>query len=259
MILYTNGCSWTATGGLDHLFTDENGFIDQDKRLSIAWPHHLGKLLNAEKVYNLATGCGSNQRIVRKTYNWLRSLDTDELKKVVAVIQITEWSRFEMYYPVAEENRWKEYPGDWVNVKQGVISPDIYEKNLFSYGEKFYDIYDISQEKLLSSYPIEDFYRTISYLYAMKGLFDSYNIKDFYIWHQGNNWHEWPKEHLDVLYRNFKVLDKHYDYNEWCFSGDNWEYERVSIDDKHPNVNGNIEIASILYDRMLRMGFESKE
>lgn len=256
MILYTNGCSWTATGSLDHLFTDKEGIIDQDKRLAIAWPHHLGKLLNADKVYNLATGCGSNQRIVRKTYNWLRSIESDQLDDVVAVIQVTEWSRFEMYYPTVEPNQWKEYPGDWVNVKQGVISPDIYEKHLFSYRDTFDDIYNISQEKLLSTYPIEDFYRTISNLYALKGLFESYNIKKFYIWHQGNCWHHWPKEHLDMLYRNFNVLDKHYDWNEWDRSGESWQYERISKEDGHPTVEGNKQLADIIYKQMIKLGFK---
>jgi len=64
MILLVNGCSFTWGGGLD-----KQG--DQVRETSV-WSHHLGALMNAEKVVNLAAGCGSNQRIFRTTVDYIR-------------------------------------------------------------------------------------------------------------------------------------------------------------------------------------------
>jgi hypothetical protein len=64
MILLTNGCSWTYGGslGLDEI-------EKQEQRLQSTWPHHLGQLLNVSENVQLAVGCGSNQRIVRTTFD----------------------------------------------------------------------------------------------------------------------------------------------------------------------------------------------
>lgn len=260
MILYTNGCSWTATGGLDHLYKDEiTGYIHNDLRLQIAWPHHLGKLMNAEKVINLATGCGSNQRTVRKTYEWLRQLSKNDHKNVVAVIQIAEWSRFEMLRPeICHERTYTNQPGDWINVKADCVTLDVFEQNDYNFVESYDEVLKKGQDRFKHSNLQEDFYRTISYLYALKGLFDSYNIKDFYIWHQGHHWNEWPKDHLDALYDNFKVLDKNYDWDEFYESEEFWQYDRIGNGDTHPSVEGNKQLAQIIYDRMIKAGYKNK-
>jgi hypothetical protein len=65
--LFTNGCSWTWGGSLEEYWETE------EDRLKLVWPHHLGNLLRADNVVNLSLSCGSNQRIVRTTLNWLLS------------------------------------------------------------------------------------------------------------------------------------------------------------------------------------------
>jgi len=254
MILYTNGCSFTWGGSLDHIFCDGNLCeVDEDKRLPILWPHHLGKLLNADSVVNLSDGCGSNQRIVRTTYNWLRSKTVEELKETIAVIQLTEWSRFEMYDTHDIENEWAEDPVDWIKCKVDLVTHEYnhYPKSNFNR--------DILLKKathtLKNTHPLEHFYRNIGYMYALQGMFNAFGVKDFYIWNHSHAWHFWPKEHRDVIFNTFNVLDEVHDWEKFRWSDDYWVYDRVSKDDWHPSVHGHIELANVIHDRMKRKGY----
>lgn len=69
MILLTNGCSWTYGGGLDS-HNPPREELDQ-----VTWPKHLADLLGADKFYNLADGCGSNQHV--SSIVLLRQIDND--------------------------------------------------------------------------------------------------------------------------------------------------------------------------------------
>jgi hypothetical protein len=288
MILYTNGCSWTAGGGLEPYFTDPQTYVvDHDKRLSLLWPNHLGSLMGASKVYNLATGCGSNQRIVRKTYDWLLSKSKQELEQTIAVIQLTDWYRIELYDPKDRDNKWEDDPSDWVNCKINVICPDIEHYTRRRSNERQDTIFKESQDRMVKSHNLEDFYRTISYLYALKGMFTAFNVKDFYIWQHNHLWHEWPEKHRNVLFENFKVLDKScsetYANHVPVTSSDGkdlfmwskydividkdaypsiegvWAYDRISDKDAHPSIEGNKQIAKHIYECIKRFAKEINE
>lgn len=259
MILYTNGCSWTAGGGLEPFFLHgHNGVPDHDRRLSLLWPHHLGKLLGADKVYNLANGCGSNQRILRKTYNWLMSKTPEELAETVAVIQFTEWSRFEKYDPPNNSNLWEDESAYWVNCKIDVVCTDIqytFKPNHRSMG-RLKELREDAARRISETHTIEDFYRTISYAYAIKGMFDAFGVKDFYIWHQSHLWHNWPDHHRDTLYNNFKVLDDIRD-PKLHHAKPFWEYKRVSEEDPHPGVDGHKQLSFLIRDAMVAKGYKA--
>jgi hypothetical protein len=257
MILYSNGCSWTWGGSLDHLFCRDNSHnkVDDSKRLPLLWPYHLGKLLGAEATVNLADGCGSNQRIVRTTYNWLQSQDKEYLKKVVAVIQLTEWSRFEMLDPLNYEDEWDDHPADWLKCKVDIVN---HQSNHFPRKEPdFTELKKKTNNILKNTHPLEHFYRNISYIYALKGMFDAFKIKDYYIWNNSHIWHQWPQEHRNTIFNQFKVLDEVHDSNEFRHSNDFWFYERISEQDGHPSIQGHIDLANIIYDRMKRKGFKA--
>ncbi len=118
-ILFTNGCSFTWGGALEPWFRfvdgkplgdiigyDATNFVLPDGSLGkedvavreqLVWPHHLGNLLGCHDVVNLGMGCGSNQRIIRTTLDWLTAQDRDTLNRTKAVIQLTEPSRYEYY------------------------------------------------------------------------------------------------------------------------------------------------------------------
>ena len=87
--IFANGCSWTWGGALD--------YNDHDRFQKITWPAHLKKLFRYENVVNKAMGCGSNQRIVRTTFDWVTSQPKEILENTIAVIQWSDPFRYEYY------------------------------------------------------------------------------------------------------------------------------------------------------------------
>lgn len=129
-ILFANGCSFTAGGGLepwymtynnqplgdmfgtydvngdffqklqeweDEVHPDRSDYYDDDLRLSMLWPHKLMNMLGMSEHVNLAMGCGSNQRTIRTTLEWIMAQDRSTLDRSIAVVQLTEPSRYEYY------------------------------------------------------------------------------------------------------------------------------------------------------------------
>lgn len=255
MNLYTNGCSWTWGGGLDEYFFTKTpeypiqGVYSNEKRLKIVWPTHLGKILGANKVTDLSSGCGSNQRIVRTTFDWLRQQSAEELQDTIAVIQITELSRFEMYNPLDDSS--ENHSGDWMKCKIDIVNSE--PEHNHRQGQKLIKVEELLKEvnrRLKYNHHIEDVYRTIGYLYALKGMFEAYKLKDFYIWIQNNHWAMMmPREYYTNIFENFKVLDDDR-------FGEPWTYQTVSKLDNHPGVHGHRQLAHIIYDNMLRKGYK---
>jgi len=249
MILYTNGCSWTWGGGLDEHFIEPIHKLNNVKRLPILWPHHLGKLLNASETVNLSEGCGSNQRSMRTTYRWLLEQSEERLKQTVPVIQFTEWSRMEIYD--GKKNVYEDHPGKWIKCKVDVMMQES------GYIPELSDDYDVIfkkvQNRILDTSVTENFYRTLSYLYALKGMFQSFGINDFYIWHLGHCWWEFPDHIRNRLYNDFTVLDEFHDFDEVGKGG--WRYERISNTDFHPSVEGHKQLAGIIYEKMKEKGY----
>ena len=81
--LLTNGCSWTAGGGLTDIYDLEY------LKNHITWPAHLKNLMNFDNQINLSAGCGSNQRIFRTTLDWVLAQTPETLSNTTAVIQWT--------------------------------------------------------------------------------------------------------------------------------------------------------------------------
>ena len=90
MILYVNGCSFTA--GTEIIKESPNAGEDRTKPL--AWPHKLGKLCGATHVINAATPGGSNRRMVRTTIDWTLK-NADKAADCLVIIQWTDTNRYE--------------------------------------------------------------------------------------------------------------------------------------------------------------------
>ncbi len=222
MILLTNGCSWTWGGGLN---------LDKHDRLraNAVWPKKLGDLVQAEKTYNLSTGCGSNQRIVRTTFDWIMAQSNEDLEKTVAIIQWTELSRYEFYYPENYSNEYENHQDRWVRAKiDCILNP--YDRNEVT-KKKYNDL-------RLSTYTeIEGMYRFIGDLLAVDNLLKQHNIPYYFWTHDANILEQFPKE-----------------AHEFCKDKFNWlnlvEYERVSESDDHPSLTGHKQIAHILAEHI---------
>lgn len=233
MILFTNGCSWTWGSGLE-LWTAGN----HDRRLQLVWPYHLGKLLSAEQVVNLAEGCGSNQRVLRTTYDWLISQSKEVLRETTAVIQLTQLSRFEFYEPITQE-QYENLPGQWVKVNANSISGDSIYRSKWDKDH----VLEKAKRRMAETRDIENIYRTIGYIYALEGMFKLFEIKNWYIWHM-NNSNGWSADFNDtyraIFNSHFNILD----------SDQSWIYERISTKDPHPSISGHKQLADIIFNKI---------
>ena len=105
MILYANGCSWTAGLELEYeeelfnewLKTQPEQYNMYDFYNQYNWPTYLGKQLDADTVINDAVGGGSNQRMIRTTLNYINSLTEEQRKDVIVVLCWTSAERNEIY------------------------------------------------------------------------------------------------------------------------------------------------------------------
>jgi hypothetical protein len=113
MKLYTNGCSFTWGGDLVKFLHHEDKLLDENNtselnqyRLNITWPKHLSELLGCTEFHNHSLGCGSNGRIVRKTFDFFlpKIANNEDLSEWQVVIQWTDPSRFEYFDSV--DNMW---------------------------------------------------------------------------------------------------------------------------------------------------------
>lgn len=222
MILFANGCSWTAGGALEPYYN-----TDQE-RLELIWPHHLGTMLQAEKVVNLAAGCGSNQRILRTTLNWVLRQPAEVLKNTLAIIQWTEYSRYEYYNPLDHNNLYENISDRWAKAKIDCVM------------DPFTDDVEYSRkrsEKRLETYTeIEGLYNLIFSCAALHEIFQRYNIK-YYYWQISI-----PEKNQPPLLQN--LLEQ---YN-WIDDPQKYNYDRVSKTDAHPSVTGNKQLAEIFFN-----------
>ena len=230
MILYTNGCSWTYGGGLGLDKSEQ-----EDERLVSVWPHHLGNLLNANKTINLAVGCGSNPRILRTTFDWIHSQTSADLAKTIAVIQWSEYTRFEYYVPEDMSDIYENKSDRWARAKIGCV--------LSNYESHYNNQYVINRANCrLETYTdVEGMYKHIAECDSLGALFKRYNIK-YYYWSNGNSVGTYPEPFKEYMLNN----------HQWIDDGTmTWNYDRINvIRDLHPSLVGHKQIAEIIYNKI---------
>lgn len=207
MILLSNGCSFTWGAGLA-----------EDRRQDLVYPKLISDKLKRELV-NLSIGCSSNQRIFRTTYDWIIKQSKKNLRNTLAIIQLTEESRYEYYIP----NNKKNSDDNWARAKPGVIlspnEPDVERsfKRLNYRLETFTDI--------------EASYHMLSYVYALAYLLYRNQIKH-YFWSPFTGFWNYPMHTKDSIFNS----------QYWIpVTGD---YDKVDIvNDAHPSELGHKQIA----------------
>jgi len=226
MILFTNGCSWTYGGGLNL-----DTAAQEQERLASTWPAHLGKLMGASEVVNLAEGCGSNDRIIRTTFEWLNKQSPERLKETIAVIQWTESSRYEYYIPETDE---------WARCKIGVCLQNAED----------YDTGLARSEKRLETFTDEEgMYRLMSAHASMESILRHFGIKHYY----------WSLCGVSTMNNSYVegFLSENYNWVKGTYPASicmGWEYEVVGDSpwgyDLHPSFKGHQQIAKIIYDEI---------
>lgn len=257
MKIFANGCSWSWGGGLDYLFRQQKYNFNHEIRKALCWPHQLGLLYKADQVINISEGGGSNQRTLRTTFNYIINQDQSILDETIFIIQMTGWSRFELYYPFDLNNNFENLSNHWVKCLPSQVATETTLEDKFDTSE----VAKRAAYRFATSSDIEDIYRNLFYVYSFKGLFDSFNIKNWYMWHNGNMGNFQPTHRREIELKNklglgWKTLGEYY-YQKLKNTvpniidiDDQWEYDRVSPLDPHPDRNGHKQIAQIIYNKI---------
>lgn len=287
--LFTNGCSWTAGGGLDE--PDNKEHID-NLYDNIVWPAQLGKKLGYDKVVNLAIGCGSNARICRTTFEWVMEQTPETLKNTRVIIQWSCEDRFEYYVETKEEKddfqkRYQVTPGRqedlsvrhqsysrlksfdrWAIVNPHVLmSPleytnDTEEKMAYQDAHARYKTYT-SQEGMYN------------WLFHMGFLYDFLVSKDVecYFWFFNQNPEVMPQHIQDYMFERFPMLwdsdestllERQASHPELRNIGRRpmWKYETISDlldnDDSHPSILGHEQIADHIIESIEKLNAKKK-
>lgn len=255
-ILFANGCSFTWGGALEpwFMFVDDKplgdiigydatdfrtpdgnlGVENTKVREKIVWPHHLGQLLNCNKVINSGIGCGSNQRIIRTTLEWLSSQNRETLDRTVAVIQMTEPSRYEYY---DEENNL------WARCKVDVCQ-QIAEKQ---------EIADARNMSRLSTFTTnEGIFEYVRDCMALNQIFSFHNV-NYFLWSMINPFHNTNHDFINLN----KIIDECCTWiNHTQDSSSYGALESLKANNGkittapssiHPGVEGHKELAEILH------------
>jgi len=226
--VYTNGCSYSDGTGLKNTKVEDGKVTYLDRYSTV-----LSKKFNAIDV-NEARGGESNQRIWRKTFNWIAN-NTDKLNETVFVIQLT--------YPVRNEI-WSKYK-DW----NGEISEE--DKHWWGaqFGHDGYSAWDhnerdtsVDRDEINFNYvPHNKECSEISWRYVLglQSYFKSNNIK--YIFFEGDiNKHGFMDRDCDIA----ELVDFKYFYGESFLKSAGIRKTECN----HPNEEVQIEWADKLYN-----------
>ena len=243
--LLTNGCSFTWGGGLEFLFRDKNDQIDHNLRKSLCWPHHLCKLANIPNDINLSQGCGSNQRIFRTTSEWLLKQSPGTLSQTLAIIQLTDHSRYEVFDTIAN---------CWINYKVGCAITDkpvdpSYYAELMKYNDN----------RLSYHTDIEGIHSVINYAFSISGLLNFYGVKHYFV----NYEYVDPNSIDSSLYDLYNTSINWLHHNNAKRSNLGYDagssdpvkgipYDRISKEDTHPDTTGHKQIAQHFYDHLTK-------
>jgi len=235
MILLANGCSWTF-GSFDE-WTDHVAA----HRQQWLWPYFLAERMGYEQSVNLAEGCGSNQRIIRTTFDWLAEQTADTLKETVAVIQLTDVARYEYYQPKDSGDPKENIDHRWARVKAGLVLQE--QENQQRANQRN----DLRLETLT---PQEESYHWLTTVLSLDSMFRHFGV-EYYLWSYTNVYFNYLEPAANFYTSDrFPWLHK----EEYDLHYGRWQYQRVSAQDQHPSlVQGHRELAEILHQNILRV------
>ena len=228
MILYTNGCSFTAGGGLEPILNPKNNPNQDDFYKEHVWTKHLGDKIGVEKIINHGRMCGSNHRILRTTFDFLSQTEYN-YEDIIVGIQFTSNNRFEFY----DSNK-ENLESNWRQVKVGRNESNFmeHEIDLLIKETEFTDMFLVKYQNTL----IQDSYDTLFVLNTMQNILEKFGVKKYFFWSE-LNWHfnhtaeteYFIKKHVPFLLLN-ETMGVNY------------------LKCAHPSLEGHKRISEILYE-----------
>ncbi len=241
MKLYANGCSFTWGGEIfknihdtNHyppLLMDENYDSEENHcRLQITWPKKLADKLGCIEFHNHAMGCGSNDRIVRKTLEFFTTKINAgiDVSDYIAVIQWTEPSRFEFFD--SESKSWGLVKHDVIAIEKNRGIEDI------DFSQDLFNTYKFNNDVYWGS-------KLFAHIVCLGSFFKQYNIKHVFTMinpiYALLGFNQYQQEYCD---NNFVWYN-----NDITRCGiDNMEVQRCKKS-VHPSELGHIQIAEHIY------------
>jgi hypothetical protein len=184
----------------------------------VQWPHLLSRQLNIPNLVNYATGCGSNPRIVRTTFDFLSS--HNDLENTLVIIQLSDAFRFEFISKTSKE---------WVQCNNTCCLSD---------DKEGWELLDI---KLKNYNKLVEFSEYAQQVMALEHMLKISKVKKYFI----INWNG-SQEFDNIEQHKIKFLDNSI---SWIKESDSKgssifrsEYEPFESD-PHPNENGHKQIS----------------
>ena len=235
MKLFANGCSFTWGGDIIKSLHDETGqLLDgqasgqlNDYRLNVTWPKHLSNLLSCTEVHNQSLGCGSNARILRKTFEFFipKVNNGEDISEYISVIQWTDPSRFEYY---------NQYEKSWALAKHDMV---VYENKKVSDDDDF-----TLRKSYFKNLNDKTWHNNFfGHVLSLGFFFKTHNIKHLFT----------------MTHSNFDTMDKfQINYLDRSFNWYKNSIKLCSIEDmqidktnsNHPSLIGHQQIAKNLYN-----------
>lgn len=108
-LIYANGCSWTYGDGIrtDPMFSGTRA-PEHTEQPNYSWPKQLANIIGCE-VINDGQGAGSNQRMVRRTCQFLKDYPADKRKNLLVIIGWSSLERDEIMIEHDGNERWLNF------------------------------------------------------------------------------------------------------------------------------------------------------
>jgi hypothetical protein len=189
----------------------------------VQWPHLLSKELNIPNLVNYATGCGSNSRIIRTTFDFLNS--HDDLENTLVIIQISDAFRFEFISKVFNE---------WVQCNNNACVPSCEEG------------YELIANKLKHYNKQVEFLEYFQQVMALEYMLKMSKVKKYFIinWNGGHEFDHVALDKINFLNNSISWI-KPLDSTGSSIFKTNYEPFKT---DPHPNKNGHQQIADWVLD-----------
>ena len=195
-ILYVNGCEISA----------KTLYIDNKKtEIPKTWAENIGKMLNFDNVVNHSAQHGSNDRILRMSFEWFA--DNMDEHDIFAIIQPTEIARREFYSYYAGTENCRD--GRWIRFFPGSHKMYKENKNEINFLRLYEDHF---------MHDIESQSRGLGQILSLQMFMETYNIKYRFI---GN-------DHCNTDTFNDCGLKNMIEWNSWITVSKKYTHEDIS-------------------------------
>lgn len=227
-ILYANGCSWTEGAEIPN--TSIYPFCTSSKYYE-SWPFKLSQKLKVPLCINEGAGAGSNDRIYRKTQEYIiKYINSGKDPKDLLIV--IGWSTCERT-EVSTEDTFVRITSTSIAGPVNVMDKKLMD-DLTQFQKAYYRIYDDNPNKI----------RNVQMMISLRMMCESYNIKYYDFIAIGPQ----PIEYMNISKNYYGCELKnmyHMSWNEYCETNFQSRYEF-----KHPAADAHNNWAEVLKDKI---------